>query len=446
MLKEKKVQAFKTDKSKRLWAERERLVPKAPYPYTHLFIESASGATVKDVDGNSYIDFTGGIGVQNVGHNHPKVIEAIRAQLEKFLHICFHVMAHESYLKVCEKLIGVAPGRFPKKAILFNSGAEAVENAVKAAKAYTKRSAVISFDLAFHGRTYMAVSLTGKETPYRTGFGPFVPEIYRAPYPFSYRPPEGVAPQGLTKYCLDALERILTTQTSPNKVAAIVVEALQGEGGFIVPTPDFLPGLRKICDTYGIVLILDEIQSGFGRTGKMFAVEHFGVVPDLMTVAKSLAAGVPLSAVVGKAEVLDSVDVGGMGGTYGGNALACAAALAVFDIFEKENLVARAIQIGRTVEDRFKGFKKRFDFVGDERGLGAMRAIELVKNRETKEPISEQDAKDILAQCASRGLIMLKAGLYNNVLRVLMPLTISEAELQKGLDILESVLEEYKPS
>ncbi|MBI4056801.1 MAG: 4-aminobutyrate--2-oxoglutarate transaminase [Elusimicrobia bacterium] len=444
MLKEKKIQAYKTDKSKKLWSERERLVPKAPYPYTHLFIESAKGATVRDVDGNSYIDFSGGIGVLNVGHNHPKVVAAIREQLEKLIHICFHVMPYESYLKVCERLIAVAPGRFPKKAILFNSGAEAVENAVKAAKAFTKRQGVVSFDLGFHGRTYMALTLTGKDNPYRAGFGPFVPEVYRAPYPYSYRPPEGVSPEEVNRYCVGALERVLTIQTSPHKVAAIIVEALQGEGGFVVPTPGFLPAVRKICDKYGIVLILDEIQSGFGRTGKMFAVEHFGVVPDLMTVAKSLAAGMPLSGVVGRTDILDSVDVGGMGGTYGGNPLSCAAALAVFEIFEKENLVSRAGEVGKIIEDRFKEFKKRFDFVGEERGLGAMRAIELVKNRDTKEPISEEDAKGLLAACAARGLILLKAGLHNNVLRTLVPLTVTDAELEKGLDIMESVLEEYK--
>lgn len=434
----------RADKSKRIWQEMQRYVPKAPYHYTDVIVESASGCTVRDVDGKSYIDFSGGIGVLNVGHNHPKVVKAVVDQARKLIHTSFHVCAYESYIQVCKKLTEFAPGRFPKKAILFNSGAEAVENAIKAAKCFTKRPGVLSFDLGFHGRTWMAVSLTGKEKPYRTGLGPFPPEVYRSLYPYPYRPPVGVAEKDLTAHCLAQLEHVLNIQTAPDKVAAIIVEAVQGEGGFIVPPKDFLPGLRKVCDQHGILLILDEVQSGFGRTGKMFAVENFGVVPDLMTVAKSLAAGMPLSGVVGRADVLDAVEVGGMGGTYGGNPLSCAAALAVFDIFEHENLVARANALGRRIQQRFDGFKDRFEVVGDSRGLGAMRAIELVKDRTTKEPIPEDDAKRLIQDCVREGLILLKAGLHNNVLRTLLPLVASDAELDRGLDILEKVLSDYK--
>lgn len=446
MVKHKKASARRMDESQRLWREMERYVPRAPFHYTHIFADSASGATLKDVDGNDYIDFAGGIGVLNVGHNHPKVVKAVEAQLHKLIHTSFHVAAYESYVQVCKKLTEFAPGRFEKKAILFNSGAEAVENAVKAAKIFTKRPAVVSFDHGFHGRTWMAVTLTGKSSPYRTGLAPFVPEVYRSIYPYPYRPPTGVPADKLGAFCLEQLESVLNTQTRPDQVAAIIVEPVQGEGGFIVPTPDFLPGLRKICDKHGILLIMDEVQSGFGRTGKMFATDNFGVVPDLMTVAKSMGGGLPLSGVVGRADVLDAPGEGALGGTYGGNPLACAAALAVFEIFEQENLVARGVSVGKRIAERFDAFKERFEFVGDSRGLGAMRAIELVKDRKTKEPLGEKDMKAILSACNEEGLIILKAGLYNNVLRALAPLTISDAELDRGLGILENVLSEFKPS
>lgn len=437
--------AYSTQKSKRLWAERDKVVPKAIYPYTHLFIDSASNATVRDVDGNTYIDFTGGIGTLNVGHCHPKVIQAVEAQLKKFLHICFHVCAYEGYIRVAERLCELMPGSFPKKAVLFNSGAEAVENAVKAARGYTKRAAVISFDYAFHGRTYLALSLTGKYKPYRWGLGPYPTELYRAPYPYPYRPPYGVDSKDVGRFCLDQLEKLFVTSVGPEHVAAIIVEAVQGEGGFVVPTPDFLPALRRICDKHGICLILDEIQTGFGRTGKMFAVEHFGVVPDLMTVAKSIGAGLPLSGVVGRAEILDCVEEGGMGGTYGGNPVSCAAALAVFEVFERENLVARSEKLGKLIAAQFDQFQKDFDFVGESRGLGCMRAIELVVDRKTKEPVSEAAAKKLLEACSSKGLLILKAGVHNNVIRTLVPLTIPEPDLAKGLDILEQALKDFNP-
>ena len=439
-----KIAPQKAEKSKRLWQEMERYVPKAPYHYTDVIAESASGTTVTDVDGKTYIDFTGGIGVLNVGHNHPKVVKAVTEQAKKLIHTSFHVCAYENYIQVCKKLTEFAPGKFPKKAILFNSGAEAVENAIKAAKIFTKRQGVLSFDMGFHGRTWMAVSLTGKEKPYRTGLHPFMADVYHSPYPYPYRPPVGVDAKQLTAYCLQHLEDVLNIQTAPESVAAIIVEAVQGEGGFVVPTPDFLPGVRKICDKYGIVMILDEVQSGFGRTGKMFATDNFGVVPDLMTVAKSLGAGMPLSGVVGRADILDAAEVGAMGGTYGGNPLSCAAALAVFEIFEEQNLVARSNAIGKRIAERFDGFRDQFDFVGDSRGLGAMRAIELVKDKKTKEPIPEADTKHMIHDCQDQGLLILKAGLYNNVIRTLIPLVATDAEVDKGLDIIENVLKAYK--
>ncbi len=438
--------AVSNAKSKKLYAELERVLPRSLYLYTHLFIESAQGARIKDVDGNEYVDFAGGIGTLNVGHSHPAVTRAIKEQVERFLHTSFHVMPYEGYLRLIEKLVALAPGKFPKKALLFNSGAEAVENAVKIARAFTKRPGIISFENSFHGRTYMAVTLTGKDKPLRHGLGPFPGEVYRAPYPYQYRAPEGMSPEALSRACLKAVEDVMVFQTSPERVAAIIVEPLEGEGGFIPATAEFMQGLRRLCDKHGILLIADEIQTGFGRTGKMFAIEHFGVVPDLMTVAKSIAAGLPLSGVVGRAEVMDAPEVGGVGGTYGGNPVACAAALAVLDVFEKENLVARGQKIGQVLERRFEDIRKKVEFIGDVRGLGPMRALELVKSRKTKEPVAEADAKALITECARRGLLILKAGQYSNVLRCLAPLVITDAELDKGLDILEDVLKEYKPS
>ncbi|MBI4063823.1 MAG: 4-aminobutyrate--2-oxoglutarate transaminase [Elusimicrobia bacterium] len=426
-----------------LWARRETATPRALFQYTRVFTKKAAGAILWDVDGKRYIDFAGGIGTMNVGHCHPAVVRAVKEQAEKFLHTCFHVAPYEGYIEVCENLARLAPGKFPKKAALFNSGAEAVENAVKFARAYTKRQAIIAFDLSFHGRTLMCLTLTGKEKPYKVGFGPFAPEVYHAPYPYPYRPPKGVKPQETGAYALEHLERMFETQVSPDKVAAIIAEPVLGEGGFVVPTPDFWPGLRRLCDRHGILLIADEIQTGFGRTGKMFGCEHFGVVPDLMTVAKSLAGGLPLSGVVGRADVLDSAHVGAIGGTYGGNPVACAAALAVFEVFKKEKLVQNAVQTGRVIEETFKKFEREFPIVGQVRGLGAMQAIELVEDKQTKKPLPEEKMKSILDQCRQKGLIILKSGLYNNVIRTLAPLVISKRDLTQGLDILRGALKSH---
>ncbi|MFH1726034.1 MAG: 4-aminobutyrate--2-oxoglutarate transaminase [Elusimicrobiota bacterium] len=428
------------DRSIRLQKRRLKSVPRAVFSFSQIAVADAQGARIRDVDGNDYIDFGGGLGCLNVGHRHPSVVAALKEQIGRFHHVCFHVCNYEGYVRLAERLCLSCPGDFAKKAVLLNSGAEAVENAVKAAKVFTGRPEVISFDLGFHGRTSMGMALTGKDTPYRKGFGPFPPGVHHATYPYPYRPPAGVRAEDLTEHCLSELVRLLATRTSPDRVAAVVVEPLQGEGGFIVPTPGFLPGVRRLCKRFGILLIVDEVQTGVGRTGRMWACEHSGVVPDLMTVGKSLAAGLPLSAVVGRADVLDAVPVGGLGGTYGGNPLACAAALAVLDVFEREDLLARAAKLGTIIETRFDAMAERCPGVGDSRGLGPMRAIELVKDRKSKAPIPAQTTGEILDACAERGLLILKAGLYGNVIRCLVPLNASEAKVRRGLDILEEVV------
>ena len=436
-----------TTKAKRsavLWEERSRLVSSGTAAYSSLVLERGLGAKVWDVDGKEYLDFAGGIGALNVGHCHPKVVAALREQAGKLLHTSFHVAAYENYLEVCRELIAVAPWQGPKKAILFNSGSEAIENAVKFARGYTKRRTVIAFDNAFHGRTLLCLALDGKHKPLRQGLGAMPPDIHHARYPYSYRPPVGVSAAELTAHCLESLENLFRVTAAAEDVAAIVVEPVQGEGGFIVPTPGFLKGLRALCDKHGIVLIVDEVQSGFGRTGEMFAIEHDGVAPDLMVVAKSLCGGMPLSGVVGQTEIMDSVATGAIGGTYGGNPMACAAALAVFGIFKDEKLVASAKKIGATVQKRFDGFRDKYDFVGDSRGLGAMRAIELVSDKKTKAPLPAARVKEILHACEDKGLIVIKAGVHDNVIRTLMPLVISDADLNRGLDILEESLEAFR--
>ena len=434
----------KKSKSAAAWAERERLVSNGSAAYTRLVLDRGLNAKVWDVDGKEYIDFAGGIGALNVGHCHPKVVAALREQAGKLLHTSFHVAAYENYLEVCRRLIGVTPGPGAKKAILFNSGSEAIENAVKFARAFTKRKAVIAFDNAFHGRTLLCLALDGKYKPLRQGFGPAPAEIYHARFPYAYRAPLGVKPEALTEHCLEALERFFLIEVAAEDVAAIIVEPVQGEGGFVAPTPGFLKALRGICDKHGIVLIIDEVQSGFGRTGEMFAIEHDGVAPDLMVVGKSLCAGMPLSGVVGRAEILDAAATGAIGGTYGGNPMSCAAALAVFDIFEEEKLVEAGRRVGATVQKRFDALRDRYEFVGDSRGVGAMRALELVTDKKSKTPLPAARVKEILQGCVDRGLILIKAGVHDNVLRTLMPLTIPDADLDRGLDVLEEVLEDFK--
>jgi 4-aminobutyrate aminotransferase / (S)-3-amino-2-methylpropionate transaminase / 5-aminovalerate transaminase len=396
-------------------------------------IAEGRGATITDVDGNTFLDFTGGVGCLNVGHSHPRVVEAAQAQLERFAHTDFTIVPYESYVELAERLIEIVPVRKPAKAAFFNAGTEAVENAVKFARAYTKRPAVIAFEGAFHGRTMLSLTLTSKTHPYKTGLGPFAPEVYRVPFAQEYRGPS-------TDEALTALERAFTTQVEPERVAAIIVEPVQGEGGFIPAPVDFLVGIRRICDEHEIVLIVDEVQTGFARTGRFFALEHYGIEADLMAVAKSIAAGLPLSGVIGRAEIMDAPGDGGIGGTYVGNPVAQAAALVVLDIIEEEDLGARSAQLGETMRRRMLEWQERFPAVGDVRGLGAMLAVELVEDRATKRPAAAL-ATAVVEHAAQRGLLLLKAGIYSNCIRVLCPLTLTDEQLDEALSVWEDALE-----
>ncbi len=416
--------------------ERHHYVANGVYSYHHIVPLRGSGAILEDVDGNHFLDFAGGIGTMNVGHSHPAVVAAIQRQAAHFTHTCAHVAMPDVYIKLAKRLAEITPGSFDKKVFFVNSGAEGIENAIKIARYATARPTVISFENSFHGRTLLTMSLTGKARPYRAGFGPLAPEIVRLPYPYPYRT-EGDA----RKYALDALDRAFATQAEPERVAAIVVEPVQGEGGFVVPPDGFLSDLRGITAAHGILLIADEVQTGYGRTGKMWACDWEGLQPDLLVSAKSLGAGLPLAAVVGKAEIMDKVHPGGLGGTYGGNPVACAAALAVLEVFEQENLVEKGAELGWTAIKRMQGWQERFPIIGDVRGLGAMVAMELVRNRATKEPASTETSA-ILNRCRDKGLLLIKAGLYDNVVRLLMPLVTTQEQLNAGLDILESALAE----
>ena len=420
-------------RSQEIVARIDRSVSSALSIYLPIVAASGSGATLTDVDGNTFIDFAGGVGCLNVGHAHPHVVEAVQEQAARFLNTDFTIVPYEVYADLAERLLALAPFRGDAKAAFFNAGTEAVENGVKFARAYTGRPAVIGFEGAFHGRTLMSLTLTSKTHPYKAGLGPFAPEVYRVPFPNEYR---GIS----TIDALAALERALQTQVAPETVAAIVLELVQGEGGFVVAPQMFVEGVRAICDRHGIVLVVDEVQTGFGRTGKMFAVEHYGIEPDLLLVAKSIAAGLPLSGVLGKAAIMDAPAEGGVGGTYVGNPVAQAAALAVLDVFEDERLVDRAGDIGQAIRGRMLGWQQRFPQIGDVRGLGAMLAIEYVVDPETKEPAPDL-ASRVAEEAASRGLLLLKAGVYGNCNRVLCPLVITDAELAEALDVWEESLE-----
>jgi 4-aminobutyrate aminotransferase/(S)-3-amino-2-methylpropionate transaminase len=393
---------------------------------TPVHVASARGAIVRDVEGREYIDFGGGIGVMNIGHCHPKVVAAIKAQAEKFHHTCFMVSPYEVAIKLAEKLCRVTPGNFAKKAIFVNSGAEAVENVVKIARYYTKRPAVIVFENAYHGRTLLTMTMTSKVKPYKFGFGPFAPEVYRMPFG------DVVGPEKLKDFFLK--------HVNPEAVACVVAEPVQGEGGFIAPPPGYFQELVKICRENGILFVADEIQSGMGRTGTMFAIEHWGVEPDLITVAKSLAAGMPIAAVVGRQEIMDSVHPWGLGGTYGSNPVASAAALAVLEVFEEDDMLGKSKALGKKLNERFETIRKKYSIVGEIRGLGAMLGLTLVKG-DKREPAADE-AKKLAAFCLERGLIILICGTYSNVVRVLVPFVITDEQLEKGLSILEQGLEE----
>ncbi|HGH7180348.1 4-aminobutyrate--2-oxoglutarate transaminase [Bacillus luti] len=428
-----------TTKSSILHERRKNAVPEGPYNITELYVQSAKGAIITDIDGNELIDFAGGIGMQNVGHCHPKVVKAIQEQVESSIHSCFHVAPYESYIALAERLNELTPGDFKKKTMFANSGAEAVENAVKIARKATGRSAIVSFERAYHGRTLMTMSLTSKVKPYKHGFGPFASEVYKLPYPYYYRADERLTQEEVDEQILSYFERFMLEEVASDNIAAIILEPLQGEGGFIVPTTTFMRGVRTICDKYGIVMIADEIQTGFARTGSLFAMDHFGVAPDLMTFSKSIAAGMPLSAVTGRAELMDAPGPGQLGGTFSGSPVACAAALAVLDVIEEENLVNRAAEIGARMMTVFNSWKEKYELVGDVRGIGAMTAIELVKDRETKEPATEE-VKAIMKETHSKGVITISAGIYSNVLRFLPPLVITDEQLEEGLTILEAAI------
>ncbi|WLR53181.1 4-aminobutyrate--2-oxoglutarate transaminase [Bacillus tianshenii] len=423
-------------RSESIHARRMAAVPKAPYNITSVYVKSASGATVTDVDGNQYIDFAGGIGIQNIGHCHPKVVQAIQDQAAQSVHTCFHVAPYESYIELAEKLNQLTPGHFEKKTMFVNSGAEAVENAVKIARKYSGKPGVISFERGYHGRTLLTMSLTSKVKPYKHGFGPFANATYKLPYPDYYRGPEQMTAEQYDDYLLQALERFFISEADTDEVGAIILEPVQGEGGFVVPSKRFVQGVRAVCDKHNLLMIADEIQTGFCRTGELFAMNHFDVAPDLMTMSKSLAAGMPLSAVTGRAEVMDAPDIGQLGGTFAGSPIACAASLAVLEVIEEENLVQRSRELGVKMMNAFRDLQERYDMVGDVRGLGAMCAMELVKDRTTKEPAKEETAA-IVTYCWQNGLFALSAGFYGNVLRFLPPVVISDEEFSAGMAILE---------
>lgn len=428
-----------TETSTSLKEMRDTFVPQGPFNVTPFFVEKARGAVIYDVEGRELIDFAGGIGVMNVGHSHPKVVAAIKDQAEKYTHTCFHIVMYEPYLKLARRLCALTPGSFPKMAMFANSGAEAVENTVKIARHATKRAAVIAFETGFHGRTYLAMTLTSKVMPYKAGFGPFMSEVYRMPYAYCYRCAFGLKYPSCGVACADYLKNFFISHVAGESTAALVVEPITGEGGFITPPPEYFPKLIKICHDYGIVFVADEVQSGMGRTGKMFAMEHWGVEPDLVAMAKSLAAGMPLSAVVGRSEMMNAPQVGGLGGTYGGNPICCRAALAVLDIFEEENLLQKAEALGNKLRKRFDDFQKKFEIIGEVRGKGPMLALELVRDRESKEPAANE-AKALVKFCYEKGLIILSCGNFGNVIRTLMPLVITDEQLERGLAIMEEGL------
>ena len=420
-------------RSREIVARKERAIANPMSLYLPIVAAEGRGSTLTDVDGNTYIDFTGGVGCLNVGHAHPKVVDAVQEQAARFLHTDFTMIPYELCITLAERLLAVAPFSGPAKAAFFNAGTEAVENSVKFARAYTGRPAVIAFEGGFHGRTLLALSLTSKTHPYKAGLGPFAPEVYHVPFPNAYR--------GISRSdALAALERAFVTLVAAETVAAIILEPVQGEAGFIVAPQEFIEGVRAICDRHGIVFIADEVQTGFGRTGRMFAMEHYGIEPDLMTVAKSIAAGLPLSGVLGKAEIMDAPGDSAVGGTFVGNPVAQAAALAVLDVFEDEDLVERAERIGETMRGRMLGWQERHPQIGEVRGLGAMLALEYVRDPATKEPAPEL-ALRVSEEAAQRGLLLLKAGTYSNCSRVLCPLVITDPELDEALDAWEETLD-----
>jgi 4-aminobutyrate aminotransferase/(S)-3-amino-2-methylpropionate transaminase len=418
---------------------REAAVPRAVFNTAPIFVADGDGAEVTDADGNRFIDFAGGLGVLNVGRGNARVLEAIRDQVDKFLHECFHVAMYPGYIELAEALNRITPGDHEKRTMLANSGAEAVENAVKISRYATQRDGVVALAHGFHGRTLMGMTLTAKESPYKKGFGPFAPEVHRVPFPYCYRCPFGLEHTSCGMACVGYTADVIDSEIGAANVACIVVEPVQGEGGFIVPPPDYLPALRAICSERDILLVDDEIQSGMGRTGKLFAIEHYGVVPDIVTTAKSLGAGLPISGVTGNADVMEAPHVGGLGGTFGGNPVACAAALAVIAELTETDMLARAERQGRTIRARLDPLVDSIGIVGEVRGLGPMVGIELVTDKVSKHPARLETAA-VVKRCLGEGVLILKAGTYDNVVRLLPPLTIDEDLLLDGLDVLDSAI------
>jgi 4-aminobutyrate aminotransferase / (S)-3-amino-2-methylpropionate transaminase / 5-aminovalerate transaminase len=418
---------------------RNAAVVQAVYHATPVFVAKAEGALVEDVDGNRLIDFAGGIGCLNTGHRAPAVVDAVRRQLDRFLHTSINVLPYESYIAVCEKLNALVPGKGPKKTLLLNTGAEAVENAIKIARSYTKRQAILCFEDAFHGRTYMAMAATSKTHPYKAGFEPFPGDVYRIPYAYCFRCAYSMKYPSCDVHCARHIEDTFKRVVAAESVAAVIVEPILGEGGFVTPPAEFYPTLGAICRKHGILLIADEVQTGFARTGAMFASERLGLEPDLVTMAKSLTGGLPMAAVTGRADIMDAPGAGQLGGTFAGNPAACEAALAVLDIIEKENLCARANALGERFRKRAARWEAQWDLVGEVRGLGAMQALELVRSKATRQP-ADEETKQVSQYCYDHGLVTITAGSYSNVIRLLMPLVITDAQMDEALDVLEAAL------
>jgi 4-aminobutyrate aminotransferase / (S)-3-amino-2-methylpropionate transaminase / 5-aminovalerate transaminase len=426
-------------KSKEWMSRRNAAVARGVAHSTPIFAARAEGAVLEDVDGNRFIDFAGGIGCLNVGHRAAGVVAAVREQLDAFMHTCFSVAPYGKYIELAEKLNSLTPGNFPKKTILLNSGAEAIENAVKIARSYTHRPAIICFEDAFHGRTMLTMSLTSKTHPYKAGFAPFATDVYRIPYAYCYRCSYSLQYPGCGVFCAHHLEDTFKRVVASESVAAVVVEPVLGEGGFVAPPPEFLSVVQEICRRHKILLIADEVQTGFGRTGAMFACERYGIIPDILVSAKSIAGGLPLSAVTGRAEIMDAPGVGGLGGTFGGNPVSCAAALAAIEILTRENLSSRAEKLGERFDARARAWSKRWPLIGDVRGLGAMRAMEFVRSPGGREPAKEE-TEQVLKYCYEHGLILISAGTYGNVVRVLVPLVVTDEQFDEGLNVMESAL------
>lgn len=436
-------------RSRELTRRREAAVPRGVHSAVPIFVTAAEGAVLEDVDGNRLLDFAGGIGTLNTGHRAPGVVAAIRAQLERHLHLCFSVTPYEGYVRLAERLNRITPGNFPKKTFLANSGAEAIENAVKFARAYTGRQAIICFEDAFHGRTLLTMSLSSKTHPYKAGFGPFASEVYRIPHAYCYRCSYSLRYPSCDIFCARHLEDTFRRVVAAESVAAVIVEPVLGEGGFVAPPPEFFRLLTEICRRHGIVFIADEIQTGFGRTGRLFASERYAIEPDLLVTAKSLGGGLPLAAVTGRAEIMDAPEPGAVGGTFGGNPVACEAALAVLDLFEAGpggvNLCDRAEILGNRFVERARAWQRRCPLIGDVRGLGAMRALELVRSVETREPATEE-TQAVLRYCYEHGLVILSTGSYGNAIRLLVPLVITDEQFEEGLDVLESAFQSITAS